>query len=90
MPVVHVSALSKRYGDLAAVDEVTLNIERGEIYALLGLNGAGKTTLIRMLLGMIRPTGGSVTVLGAAVSAGERSPGRASATSWRRRPPTPS
>ncbi|MBO4269442.1 ABC transporter ATP-binding protein [Microbispora triticiradicis] len=73
VPVVHVSALSKRYGELAAVDEVTLIIERGEIYALLGLNGAGKTTLIRMLLGMIRPTGGSVSVLGAAVGAGERS-----------------
>ncbi len=73
MPVIHVSTLSKRYGDLAAVDEVTLSIDRGEIYALLGLNGAGKTTLIRMLLGMIRPTGGSVTVLGAAVSVGESS-----------------
>ncbi|WP_211370138.1 ABC transporter ATP-binding protein [Nonomuraea turkmeniaca] len=45
----------------------------GQIYALLGLNGAGKTTLIRMLLGMIAPTAGSVSVLGAAVTAGERS-----------------
>ncbi len=72
-PVVAARRLTKRYGTLAAVDDVSLEVARGEIYALLGLNGAGKTTTIRMLLGMIRPSGGSVSVLGTRVSARERS-----------------
>lgn len=55
--------VSKRFGNVIAVDDVGLRVRRGEIYALPGLNGAGKTTLIRMLLGMIRPTAGSVRVL---------------------------
>ncbi|MDA8216482.1 MAG: ABC transporter ATP-binding protein [Dehalococcoidales bacterium] len=64
--------LTKRYGDLVAVDGLSLQVERGEIYAFLGLNGAGKTTTIRMLLGMIRPTGGSASILGAPVRADTR------------------
>ncbi|GIH23574.1 multidrug ABC transporter ATPase [Acrocarpospora phusangensis] len=72
-PVIEVDGVVKRYRDVTAVDEVSLRVGPGEIYALLGLNGAGKTTLIRMLLGMIAPTRGSVRVLGAAVSAGDRS-----------------
>jgi ABC-2 type transport system ATP-binding protein len=66
--VIEVSDVSKRYGDVRAVNEVSLQVRRGEIYALLGLNGAGKTTLIRMLLGMIGPTAGSVRVLGTATA----------------------
>ncbi|MHB1417140.1 MAG: ABC transporter ATP-binding protein [Chloroflexota bacterium] len=62
--------LTKRYGDKLAVDDLSLQVEQGEIYAFLGLNGAGKTTTIRMLLGMIRPTRGSAKVLGAPVHAG--------------------
>ncbi|MEU4235244.1 ABC transporter ATP-binding protein [Nonomuraea sp. NPDC026600] len=73
MPVIEVDGLVKRYRDVTAVDDVSLHVEQGQIYALLGLNGAGKTTLIRMLLGMITPTAGSVSVLGAAVTAGARS-----------------
>jgi ABC-2 type transport system ATP-binding protein len=73
MPVIEVDGVVKRYRDVTAVDDVSLHVEQGQIYALLGLNGAGKTTLIRMLLGMIAPTAGSVSVLGAAVTAGERS-----------------
>ncbi|WP_330275918.1 ABC transporter ATP-binding protein [Lentzea sp. NBC_00516] len=69
-PVIDARGLTKRYGDLAAVDDVSLHINAGEIYALLGLNGAGKTTTIRMLLGMVRPTGGSVAVLGSQVRPG--------------------
>jgi ABC-2 type transport system ATP-binding protein len=69
-PVIDASELTKRYGDLAAVDGVSLRVEPGEIYALLGLNGAGKTTMIRMLLGMVRPTSGQVTVLGERVRRG--------------------
>jgi ABC-2 type transport system ATP-binding protein len=69
-PVIDARGVTKRYGEVTAVDEVSLRIEAGEIYALLGLNGAGKTTTIRMLLGMVRPTSGGVAVLGAAVRPG--------------------
>jgi ABC-2 type transport system ATP-binding protein len=73
-PVVEATALSKRYGAVTAVDDVSLRVDPAEIYALLGLNGAGKTTTIRMLLGMVRPSGGSVTVLGTPVRPGRREP----------------
>ncbi|MEU3648798.1 ABC transporter ATP-binding protein [Lentzea sp. NPDC034063] len=68
--VIEVQGLTKRYGTVAVVDDVSICIAPGEIYALLGLNGAGKTTTIRMLLGMVRPTAGSVTVLGSVVGPG--------------------
>ena len=55
-PAIAAHDLTKSYGDLLAVNQVSLRVEQGQIYALLGLNGAGKTTMIRMLLGMIRPT----------------------------------
>ena len=58
------SGLTKRYGDKTVVDQLALQVGPGEIYGLLGLNGAGKTTTIRMLLGMVRPSGGSVCMLG--------------------------
>ncbi|MEJ7706875.1 MAG: ABC transporter ATP-binding protein [Nocardioidaceae bacterium] len=61
-PAITVRGVSKRYGQVMAVDNVTLDVQPGEVYALLGLNGAGKTTLIRMLLGMVRPTSGSVEI----------------------------
>ena len=66
--------LGKHYGDLRAVEDLSLRVEEGEIYAFLGLNGAGKTTTIRMLLGMIRPTTGSAIVLGTKVRLGQREP----------------
>jgi ABC-2 type transport system ATP-binding protein len=62
-PVV-TEGLTKRYGDLAAVDGVDLTVRAGEVYGFLGPNGAGKTTTLRMVLGLIRPTAGSVRVLG--------------------------
>jgi ABC-2 type transport system ATP-binding protein len=62
--------LSKRYGKVRAVELLDLAVRPGEIYALLGRNGAGKTTTIRMLLGLIRPTGGVVEVLGRRVQSG--------------------
>ena len=62
--------LSKHYGDKAAVEQLSLQVREGEIYAFLGLNGAGKTTTIRMLLGMIRPTAGSATIFGTRVERG--------------------
>jgi ABC-2 type transport system ATP-binding protein len=72
-PVISVSGVSKQYGAVVAVDRVSLRVERGEIYGLLGLNGAGKTTLIRMLLGMVRPTAGRVCLFDLPIRAGERS-----------------
>jgi ABC-type multidrug transport system ATPase subunit len=62
--------LTKRYGDLAAVDALDLTVQRGEIYGFLGRNGAGKTTTIRMVLGLIRPSAGEVEVLGRRVRPG--------------------
>jgi len=59
--------LSKRFGDVLAVDSVSLLVKQGEIYGFLGLNGAGKTTTIRALLGMIRPSAGEVKVMGQVV-----------------------
>src|ERR687886_1861093 len=58
------AGLTKRYGDKTVVDQLALQVGPGEIYGLLGLNGAGKTTTTRMLLGMVRPSGGSVCMLG--------------------------
>ena len=53
-----------RFGDVVAVDDVTFDVAPGEVVGLLGANGAGKTTVIRMLLGLQRPTAGSVELLG--------------------------
>ena len=65
MPVVlEAKNLIKRYGDLIAVDNISLVVERGALFGLLGPNGSGKTTMIKMLTGQSRPTGGSATVLG--------------------------
>ncbi len=65
MPAVRVRELTKRYGDVAANDSITFDVERGEIFGFLGPNGAGKTTTIRLLLGLIKPTSGTAEVLGA-------------------------
>jgi ABC-2 type transport system ATP-binding protein len=61
---VQVIDLTKRFGDFTAVDGISFTISRGEIFGFLGPNGAGKTTTIRMLLGLLRPSGGEATVLG--------------------------
>jgi len=58
--------LGRRYGDLTVVDRLTFDVPEGAVTGLLGPNGAGKTTSIRMLLGLTRPTSGTVTLLGAA------------------------
>ncbi len=70
MSAIAARGLSKRYGDIAAVDGLDLVVERGELYGFLGPNGAGKTTTIRMALGLILPTGGEVDLLGQRVTAG--------------------
>lgn len=71
--VISTTALTKRYRDVLAVDGLALDVRRGEIYGFLGRNGAGKTTTIRMLLGLIRPTSGDVSVLGRRIAPGETS-----------------
>jgi ABC-2 type transport system ATP-binding protein len=73
---IETSGLSKSFGQVRAVDSVSLRVGQGEIYGFLGLNGAGKTTTIRALLGMIRPSAGSVKVLGQAVGPNGRGPWR--------------
>jgi ABC-2 type transport system ATP-binding protein len=62
--VIAARGLGRRFGPRVAVDDVTLEIARGEIVALVGPNGAGKTTTMRMLAGLVAPTGGSVTIDG--------------------------
>ncbi|MCB0121956.1 MAG: ABC transporter ATP-binding protein [Caldilineaceae bacterium] len=71
---IQTTGLTKRYGVLCAVDNVALRVPRGEIYGFLGLNGAGKTTTIRALLGMIRPSAGTVEVLGERVGPNGKGP----------------
>ena len=61
---VEARALVKRYGEIVAVDDVDLTVEPGDVFGYLGPNGAGKTTSLRMMLGLIRPTGGSVQLFG--------------------------
>jgi ABC-2 type transport system ATP-binding protein len=72
-PIIRTESLSKHYGRLKAVDEVSISVSKGEIYGFLGLNGAGKTTTIRMLLGLVTPTRGNVWLNGKRVSAGNPS-----------------
>ena len=61
---VQVSALTRKFGDLTVVDQVTLTINQSEIFGLIGPNGAGKSTLIKMLTTLLPPTSGSATVAG--------------------------
>ena len=63
-PPLATERLTKRYGRLTAVDDLTLSVEPGEIFGFLGLNGAGKTTTIRMLVDLLRPTGGRARIFG--------------------------
>ena len=63
-PIVQIRNIVKRYGEFTAVDGLTLDIPAGGIFALLGPNGAGKTTLIKLLMGMLQPTSGELTVGG--------------------------
>lgn len=66
MESIETKGLTKRFGELTAVDDLDLHITKGEVYGLLGPNGAGKTTVIKILVGLLRPTEGSASVLGKA------------------------
>jgi hypothetical protein len=63
-PVVQIAKISRRFGSLVAVREVSFTVARGEIFGLLGPNGAGKSTLLRMLCGILAPSGGEGRVVG--------------------------
>ncbi len=64
MPAIEINHISKNFGSLKAVDDVSFDVENGEIFGLLGPNGAGKTTTIRIILDIFKPDSGSVSVLG--------------------------
>jgi ABC-2 type transport system ATP-binding protein len=66
MPVIEVRGLTKRFGPVLAVDQLSFAVERGAVTGFLGSNGAGKTTTLRMLLGLIRPDAGTATISGQA------------------------
>jgi ABC-2 type transport system ATP-binding protein len=61
---IKLTSVSKRYGDVTAVDYLDLDVNRGEILGLLGPNGSGKSTTLKMILGLVKPDSGSVNVLG--------------------------
>ena len=65
-PVLEIRNLVKRFGDVLAVDDLSFSVAPGEIFGFLGGNGAGKTTTLRMVLDIIRPTSGEISVLGSA------------------------
>ncbi|MFL6132693.1 MAG: ABC transporter ATP-binding protein [Nocardioidaceae bacterium] len=63
-PVIRSTGLTKRYGQILAVDAIDLEVHEGDVYGFLGANGSGKTTTVRMLLGLVLPTSGTAQVLG--------------------------
>ena len=66
MARIEINNLTKNFGDLTALDDVTVSLEQGQIVGLLGPNGSGKTTLIKILNGLLQPTSGGVTINGSA------------------------
>ena len=64
MPIIEVRDLSKRFGDFAAVDDISFSVGKGEIFAFLGPNGAGKSTTIKMLTTLLQPTAGALSIDG--------------------------
>ena len=66
MPVIEVRGLTKRFGKVLAVDQMSFDVEAGSVVGFLGSNGAGKTTTLRMLLGLVRPDAGTATINGRA------------------------
>ena len=60
--MIELKSLTKRYGSFTAVDAIDLRVPKGELFGFLGPNGAGKTTTLRMIAGILRPTGGTVRI----------------------------
>ena len=65
--MITINKLTKKFGIVTAVDELSLSIKEGEVFTLLGHNGAGKTTLIQMLTGVIQPTAGDAVMYGSSI-----------------------
>jgi ABC-2 type transport system ATP-binding protein len=78
---ISIQGITKRFGSLAAVNNLRLEVEEGEILGFLGLNGAGKTTMIRILLDLLRPDAGRALIFGHDCQTDGRR------TGWRRVPP---
>ncbi|MDH5718796.1 MAG: ABC transporter ATP-binding protein [Spirochaetia bacterium] len=72
--VIEIENLTKIYGKFKAIDAVSLNVKKGEIYGFLGLNGAGKTTTIKSMLGLIWPTSGIISISGKKISPKTKGP----------------
>src|SRR4051794_35590607 len=66
---IEVAGLTKRFGAILAVDDLSFTVDEGRVVGFLGPNGAGKTTTLRMVLGLVNPTSGTSTVLGAPFAA---------------------
>ena len=73
MPALEIRNLTKWYGSAIGIEDVSFDIEQGEIFGYLGPNGSGKTTTIRCILGLLKPTSGQVRVLGQQVVPGKAS-----------------
>ncbi|MDP9258410.1 MAG: ATP-binding cassette domain-containing protein [Actinomycetota bacterium] len=86
--IIQVEHVSKRFGQMLAVDDVTVDVPRGRCFAWLGPNGCGKTTLIRMMLGLARPTAGRIRLRGCDCRTTSATRSRASAGSSRSRAST--
>src|SRR5512138_1637745 len=71
--VLQAQSLTKRYGELTAVSDLSLEVCEGEVFGLLGPNGAGKTTSINMICGLLKPDAGQVTIRGKAITNGDAS-----------------
>ena len=82
---IEVDQLSKRFGDFTAVDGISFDVPRGEIFGFLGPNGAGKTTTISMLCTLLKPTSGTARISGFDVSSSRATCGARSASSSRTR-----
>ena len=83
MNVVEASGLGKRYGGTWALRECSLAIPAGHVAALVGPNGAGKTTLLNLMVGLVAPSAGNVTVLGGLSAGSLAACGSASRATWR-------
>lgn len=68
MPIIETSALTKKFKDLVAVDNLTISVEKGEVFGLLGPNGAGKTTVVKVLTTLLKPTSGEAAVAGFSIT----------------------
>src|SRR3954451_3052889 len=70
LAAIQTRGLTRRFGELTAVDDVTFSVTQGQLFGFLGPNGAGESTTIKMLTGLLEPTAGSIEILGQPFSAG--------------------